>query len=600
MPNSNLKLIDTFPLACFCIDKNFNILHVNSLGLKILNIPLTETKNKSISVYFPEIYSLFKHQGENIKTVFVDEKGEKSDVILKYASLDEDSLFGIVYVIQDSHSNQNIIEKQKFNDIILDNIPADIAVFDINHNYLYINPNGIRDLETRRWLIGKSDFDYCDYKDLDKTLAQGRRNLFNQAIQTKQQIEWVDEYNKDGRDTYVMRRFYPVFIDNIFHYVIGYGIDISELKRTQNTVISNENRKKLILQSSYDAIIKFDSEGIISFWNPKADLFFGWKSEEVIGKIIFDIIFPKTKGNAYSDRLIKFVNGDESFVLDEIIETSGIKRNKQEFPIEISILRLKDSNGRITFCTFIRDITLRKEKEEQVALQNKILKSQNSELEQFTYITSHDLQEPLLTLMSFSELLLDEYSEGLNDEAKLYIEFINKSAVRMRALVTGLMEYARIGKRDDVKEINCNQVLNDVLTDLSVIINNSKAEIELENLPRIRGFETYIRLLFQNLISNAIKFNKENTKPKIKIKCSETINEWKFSVKDNGIGIDEKNIDQVFIIFKRLNNDTLYKGYGIGLAHCKKIVDIHNGEIYVKSTINKGSTFSFTISKNIY
>jgi PAS domain S-box-containing protein len=599
MPNSNLKLIDTFPLACFCIDKDFNILHVNSLGLKILNNTLTETKNKSISVYFPEINSCFKHQGENIKTVFVDKKGKKSDVILKYTSLDEGSLSGILYVMEESYSNQHIIEKQKFNEIILDNIPADIAVFDNNHNYLYVNPNGVRDVETRKWLIGKSDFDYCDYKDLDKTLAQGRRDLFNQAIQTKQQVEWVDEYHKDGKDIYVMRRFYPVFIDDIFYYVIGYGIDVSELKRIQNTVISNEKRNKLILKSSYDAIIKFDSDGKITFWNLKADQFFGWKSEEVIGKIIFDIIFPKTIGNAYSDRIIEFINGDESFVLDQIIETSGINRNKLEFPIEISILPLKDPNDRVSFCTFIRDITSRKEKEEEVALQNKILQSQNSELEQFTYITSHDLQEPLLTLMSFSELLLEEYTEGLNDEAKLYIEFINKSAIRMRALVSGLMEYARIGKRDNVKEIECNQLVYDVLTDLSVIINKTKAEIEVENLPIIRGYETYIRLLFQNLISNAIKFNKENTKPEIKIKCSETINEWKFSVKDNGIGIDEKYIDQVFIIFKRLNNDSLYKGYGIGLAHCKKIVDIHNGEIQVKSTINKGSTFSFTISKNL-
>jgi PAS domain-containing protein len=333
MPNSNLKLIDTFPLACFCIDKDFNILHVNSLGLKILNNPLTETKNKSISVYFPEINLCLKHEGENIKTVFVDKKGKKSDVILKYASLDEGSLFGIVYVIQDSHSNQHIIEKQKFNDIILDNIPADIAFFDINHNYLYVNPNGVRDVETRKWLIGKSDFDYCDYKGLDKTLAQSRRDLFNQAIQTKQQVEWVDEYHRDGKDIYIMRRFYPVFIDDIFYYVIGYGMDISELKRIQNTVISNEKRNKLILKSSYDAIIKFESDGKITFWNPKADQFFGWKSEEVIGKIIFDIIFPKAIGNTYSDRLIKFINGNESFVLDEIIETSGIKRNKLEFPI---------------------------------------------------------------------------------------------------------------------------------------------------------------------------------------------------------------------------------------------------------------------------
>ncbi len=597
--NTNNILIDSFPLACFCINKDFNILYVNSIGLKMLNVSLAEAKNKSIAIYYPEINLCFNHEGENIKTVFVDKKGEKSDVILKYAAVDDDFLFGIVYVMEASHSNQNIIEKQKFNNIILDNIPADIAVFDENHNYLYVNHNGIRDVETRKWMIGKNDFDYCDFKGLDKSLAQGRRDLFNQAIQTKQQVEWVDEFHKDGKDVYVMRRFYPVIIDDIFYYVIGYGVDVSELKRIQNTVISNENRSKLIMKSSSDAIIKFDSEGKITFWNPRAYLFFGWKSEEVIGKNIFEIIFPKKSENVYSQHIKEFIDGDESFALDEIIEDTGIHKNNREFSMDISILPLKEPNGIITFCTFIRDITSRKNKEEQVLLQNRMLQNQNSELEQFTYITSHDLQEPLLTLMSFSELLLEDYSEGLNDEARLYIEFINKSAIRMRALVTGLMEYARIGKRDVVKEMDCNQIIKDVLTDLSVKINSTQAEITVENLPKINGYETYIRLLFQNLISNALKFNKENTKPKIKIKCSETLKEWEFSVKDNGIGIDEKYINQVFIIFKRLNNDTLYKGYGIGLAHCKKIVDIHNGEIYVKSTINKGSTFSFTISKNI-
>ena len=599
MPNIYHKLIDTFPLASFFIDSEFNILYVNSSGLEMLNVSLSEIMNQSMAIYYPEISLCVEREGENSKTFFVDKKGIKRDILLKYTSIDEGSLFGILYVVEELHLHQNIIEKQKFNEIILDNIPADIAVFDMNHNYLYVNPNGISDSETRKWMIGKNDFDYCDLKGTDKSLAQKRRDIFNIAIQTKKQVEWVDEYHRNGKDTYVMRRFYPVFIDDIFYYVIGYGIDISELKRIQNTVISNENRNNQILKSAYDAIIKFDSEGKITFWNPKAELFFGWKSEEVMGKIIFNIILPKRIGNIYHQHFKDFVDGNKNFALDEIIENIGVHKNYGEFPIDISILPLNEANGTITFCTFIRDITSRKAKQEQVEQQNRTLKNQNSELEQFTYITSHDLQEPLLTLMSFSELLLEEHSEGLDDEAKLYIEFINKSAIRMRALVTGLMEYARIGKRDAVKEIDCNQVINDVLTDLSVKINNTKAEITVEKLPKIKGYETYIRLLFQNLLSNAIKFNKENIDPKINIKCSETDKEWKFSVIDNGIGIDEKHIDQVFVIFKRLNNDSVYKGYGIGLAHCKKIVDIHNGEIYVNSKLNAGSTFSFTISKKI-
>ena len=253
----------------------------------------------------------------------------------------------------------------------------------------------------------------------------------------------------------------------------------------------------------------------------------------------------------------------------------------------------------INYCSFLRDISARKNKEFEISQKNKILKNQNSELEQFTYITSHDLQEPLVTLMSFSDLLLEEFSDSLDPEAKLYIEYINKSAIRMRALVTGLMEYARIGIRDDAKEIDCNRILKDVLKDLSAQINITESKIVIEDLPVIRGYETYIRLLFQNLISNAIKFKKENGLPEIKITSSETKKDWTFTVTDNGIGIEEKDLDHVFVIFKRLNNASLYKGYGIGLAHCRKIVKMHHGEIHVNSTFGEGSIFSFTISKTI-
>ena len=597
--NVHFKLIDTFPLASYFIDNERKILHANSACLKMLNISLNEIKNKSLSIFYPEIHSCIKNEGENSRTFFVDKNGKKRDVLLKYASINEGSLFGIIYVIEELHLNQNIIEKQIFNEIILDNIPADIAVFDKNHNYLYINPNGIRDVKIRKWMIGKNDFDYCNYKGLDNSSAQKRSDIFNKVIQTKQQVEWIDEYKKEGKDIYVLRRFYPVFIDDIFYYVIGYGIDVSELKRAQNTVISNEDRNQMILNSALDAVIIIDTDNRITFWNAKAEIIFGWKSEEVLGKIMSDVIIPKRYRKKHEKGMKNHVKGFGGTIVNGIIEFPALNKNNEELPIEFSILPIYDKGTIINYCSFIRDITSRKEKEDQVELQNKTLQNKNSELEQFTYITSHDLQEPLLTLTSFSKLLLDEYSQDLNDEAKLYVDFINKSAFRMRALVSGLMEYGRIGKRDEAKEIDCNQVIKDVLTDLFVTITNTKTEIEVGELPKIRGYETYIRLLFQNLISNAIKFNTENSRPKIVIKGSEMETEYKFSIEDNGIGIDEKYIDQVFMIFKRLNNDSLYKGYGIGLAHCKKIVDLHNGEIHVKSKLGSGSTFIFTISKKL-
>jgi PAS domain S-box-containing protein len=564
----------------------------------MLNISLAEITHQKITIYYPEINSCIEQEGENIETFFIDKNGRKSGVVLKYSSVNNSAIFGILYIIEESHPNKHIIKRQNFNRIILDNIPADIAVFDKDHKYIYVNSNGLQENKIKKWIIGKDDFDYCEYRGLDKSIAESRRVHFKNAIESKKQIEWIDEYQKD-KNIYVLRRFYPVYNNDEFVYMIGYGVDITELKSSQATVNINEIRNQLILNSSLDAVVIIDPDVKITFWNPQAEIIFGWKSEEVMGKLLSDIIIPERFKKIHQNAIKKHNDGFRGVAANKIIEFPALYRNNKEFPIEFSILPIYDKGIVKSYCSFIRDITSRKEKEEQLSLQNKTLQSQNSELEQFTYITSHDLQEPLLTLMSFSELLLEEYSHNLNDEAKLYIEFINKSAIRMRSLVRGLMEYARIGKRDEVKEMDCNRVVNDILNDLSLIIYNAQAEITVKKLPKIRGYETYIRLLFQNLISNAIKFSKESTTPKIKIKCSETEKEWKFSVKDNGIGIDEKYIDQVFIIFKRLNNDSAYQGYGIGLAHCKKIVDLHNGEIHVKSTLNSGSTFNFTISKNI-
>tara|TARA_B110000459_G_scaffold157917_1_gene173060 strand:+ start:547 stop:2352 length:1806 start_codon:yes stop_codon:yes gene_type:complete len=595
----HINLIDTVPLSAFFIDKEGEILHVNPRCLKMLSVSLDEVTSKSITHFYPEFDSCLQNEGENIQTAFIDQDLNKSDVLVSYSSI-ENTTCGILYVFSEPDIHPDIYEKQLFSNVILDNIPADIAVFDKDHKYLYINPNGIRDVVTREWLIGKSDFDYCDYKGIDKTLAQNRREIFIKSIQTKQQIEWVDEYERDGKDVYVLRRFYPVFAGKTFLYMIGYGVDVSELKRTQKKVVSNEMRNQLILNSALDAVIIVCPQGLITFWNPQAENLFGWKSEEVLGKAVSDIVIPERFREMHLRGMKKNYNeGLVGGAVNGIVEFPALNKTKGEFPVEFSILPIYDKGVIINYCSFLRDISARKNKEFEINQKNKILENQNSELEQFTYITSHDLQEPLVTLMSFSDLLLEEFSDSLDPEAKLYIEYINKSAIRMRALVTGLMEYARIGIRDDAEEIDCNQILKDVLKDLSAQINITESKIVIEDLPVISGYKTYIRLLFQNLISNAIKFKKENGLHEIKITFSETKKDWTFSVTDNGIGIEEKDLDQVFVIFKRLNNASLYRGYGIGLAHCRKIVKMHKGEIHVKSTFGEGSRFRFTISKTI-
>lgn len=244
-----------------------------------------------------------------------------------------------------------------------------------------------------------------------------------------------------------------------------------------------------------------------------------------------------------------------------------------------------------------QDVTVQKNAEEQLKNQNKILQLQNSELEQFTYITSHDLQEPLHTLISFTELFQEEYFGKVDGNAELYINFMVKSSKRMQELVKGLLDYSRIGREREKTNIDCRQLVNDVIADMTATIVASKAEIIVEDLPFIQGYPIELRLLFQNLLSNALKFIAKDISPKINISAQSRTLYWLFSVQDNGIGIEEKDFEKIFIIFKRLHNRDEYEGTGIGLSHCKKIVALHGGTIWVEN-YGKGSVFYFTIPKN--
>ena len=226
----------------------------------------------------------------------------------------------------------------------------------------------------------------------------------------------------------------------------------------------------------------------------------------------------------------------------------------------------------------------------------KELELRNSELEQLSYIASHDLQEPLNTIINFSELLEQPEEIKLEDRKK-YRHFISQSANRMSDMINELLNYSRIGIKDKNITVDCNTILKMVLDDLSARINETNATFSIGNLPKIKikVKETELRLLFQNILSNAIKFRKQNINPYIIISSKKINNYWEFSFADNGIGLPEKNKEKIFEVFKRLHSKDEYEGTGIGLAHCRKIVTLLGGKIWVESKLNLGSTFYFTI-----
>ena len=282
----------------------------------------------------------------------------------------------------------------------------------------------------------------------------------------------------------------------------------------------------------------------------------------------------------------------------QLFEFVAKKKNGHEFPIELTIVKIEEQIENTHYCVFIRDISSRKEKEIEIERQNAILMEKNKELEQFTYITSHDLQEPLQTLTIYSNLLEEEYGDKLDEEGKLFVQFINKSSKRMRNQIAGLLEYTKLSKKETFEFANCNEIMKYVLEDLNQKIEKYNAKVIVNELPNIECIPLSFKLLLQNLISNGIKFSQKNETPIVQVSAEERKEDWLFEIKDNGIGIDTKNKDKIFLMFQRLHNNE-YNGYGIGLTHCKKIVEIHNGTIWFESTLNQGTSFYFTIPKKI-
>lgn len=237
--------------------------------------------------------------------------------------------------------------------------------------------------------------------------------------------------------------------------------------------------------------------------------------------------------------------------------------------------------------------------EEKVRERTRSLIEKNEEMSRIVYVTSHDLQEPLRTTKGMIDIFIEDFEDKLDRKSERYLKMILSSADRMTALVSSLLDYSRIGQKKTLRTVDLDKVLNEVQDSLAGSIQESNATIVISRLPQIKGYDTDLSLLFQNLLSNAIKFRKVGVDPIVEVTCQEKRDYWKFEVSDNGIGIDIEHRDDVFKIFTRLHLKEKYEGTGIGLAHCKKIVELHGGTISVVPSSVLGCIFKFTISKNL-
>ena len=226
------------------------------------------------------------------------------------------------------------------------------------------------------------------------------------------------------------------------------------------------------------------------------------------------------------------------------------------------------------------------------------ISNKNKELEQFTYIATHDLQEPLRTVISFTNLLEQQYKDKSDENVNQYFMFIKQASTQMSDLIKGLLDYSLIGQEKQMVQLDLGEIVKTIQTDFQATISATNSKLIIKPLPQIKGYKDELRMLFQNLILNAIKFRKKGFDAIVNISAIDKAGYWEFSVRDNGIGIAPKYQKKIFSIFRRLHSKKEFEGTGIGLAHCQKIVELHQGQIWVNSVPEKGSTFTFTLKKN--
>lgn len=368
------------------------------------------------------------------------------------------------------------------------------------------------------------------------------------------------------------------------------------------TIIDITERKKageqfrLVVESAPNAMVLVDYSGNIAMVNKQTEKLFGYDRDELIGEKV-EILIPGRFRKHHTVLRNKFSSEPVARPMGAGRDLFGVKKDGTEIPIEIGLNPLEQNESQYILASII-DITERKKSEEAIQLYTKRLEDKNKELEQFTFIASHDLREPLNSISSLIDFLVEHEKQKFDEETLKKLNFISKSTLRMTDLVKGLLDYARLGKNAEFERIDFNEIVDVVLSDLETSITSSNAKIKVHELPVLNALNMEIRLLFQNLISNAIKYRKPDCAPEIDISAKKIKSGWEFAVVDNGIGIPTDQKEKIFVIFQRLHGRAEYDGIGIGLSHCRKIAELHDGKIWVESELNSGSTFYFFIPQN--
>jgi PAS domain S-box-containing protein len=348
-----------------------------------------------------------------------------------------------------------------------------------------------------------------------------------------------------------------------------------------------EGRLRLIVEAAPTAVLIVDASGTIAMINRKAETLFGHAQADLVGRTI-DVLLPERVREVHPALMHGFFANPTARAMSARRELSVCRPDGTEVPVEIGLEPIETTSGGLSVLVSIVDITARKQQDDE-------LRRSNAELEQFAYVASHDLQEPLRMVASYTELLGQRYRGQLDERADKYIFYAVDGAKRMQRLVADLLAYSRIGSQGKpMVAVAAGDVCKNVLRVLAQQVEAAGATIEIGPMPLVLADEGQLRQLFQNLMGNAIKFRGDEP-PHVVVAAVPHDDGWLFSVADNGIGIDVPSAGRIFQMFQRLHERGKYEGSGIGLSIAKRIVERHGGRIWFESTPGVGTTFLFTL-----
>lgn len=635
LEDSRNKFFDLYnfaPVGYFTLDKNLIIIEANLAGSKLLGVEKNTLKNTAFIQYITfDDRNIFHHHIKNVL-----ETGTKQNLELKLRKKDNNFFYTHIETIAVDDNNgifrefrliltditelkntENALKEseKRYREIFIGNHAVMLQIDPFNGDIVDANPaatkfygyNHDELLKMQIYDLNKTDNELL-YEKMQKAKSEEENHFIFKHRLKNGTIRDVDVYsgvlNQKGK--------------KILHSII---YDITAQKRAEIALFNSIALFRLIFdQSPLGSIIISLDYTPLQVNNALINML-GYSKKELLSMKFFEYTYFEDLEEELRQK-VRLISGEiDNFVM----EKRYIHKNGEIVWANLTVSAINDqSNKPVRYLTLIEDITNRKKMENQIKKHtdkltniNKLLNVEigdyekaeiileeliekleisNRELEQFAYVSSHDLKEPLRMIKSFLLLLKKGYANTLDDNANKYINFAVEGAKRLEIMINELLEYSRIGSQDvPYKNINCEEIIKTVLINLKTLIDDNQAIVTYDKLPNIYVNDRQMTQLFQNLIVNAIKYRGEE-KPEIHISVDKFDNEYIFSIRDNGIGIDKKHLNRIFTIFQRLHTQEEYDGTGIGLAISQKIVEQHHGKIWAESKPGHGgTTFHFTI-----